>query len=326
MDLMHFPDIFSPLNKDEENEKEFNFNFFGFKEDSYLNKIERSFCDDNQFNSIEEQSFGKLDNSNNENKDDILAYDDIVHCETPPEKQEFPKQIVDNTAKMAIAKTKACTTKTQKSILGKKTKRIEENTVTTIKEKKQNLGRKKKEDKIKGNHTKHSEDNIMRKIKSKFLNYLNVEVNENIHDDNIKLLKLNSEINENLKRDYNVELMRKSLKKLYEESTISTKYRKQTKDDANINQKAIQRIYSLENFEKEKDVRNILDKNYIDLFNEFKNKKLDDVLIEVREEEENKGENKEEIEQYLDKFKKLCMNYEVWFSEKKGRNRSKSVQ
>ena len=115
MDLMHFPDIFSPLNKDEENEKEFNFNFFGFKEDSYLNKIERSFCDDNQFNSIEEQSFGKLDNSNNENKDDILAYDDIVHCETPPEKQEFPKQIVDNTAKMAIAKTKACTTKTQKS-------------------------------------------------------------------------------------------------------------------------------------------------------------------------------------------------------------------
>ena len=144
MDLMHFPDIFSPLNKDEENEKEFNFNFFGFKEDSYLNKIERSFCDDNQFNSIEEQSFGKSDNSNNENKDDILAYDDIVHCETPPEKQEFPKQIVDNTAKMAITKTKACTTKTQKSILGKKTKRIEENTVTTIKEKKTKFRPKKK--------------------------------------------------------------------------------------------------------------------------------------------------------------------------------------
>ena len=226
---------------------------------------------------------------------------------------------------MANTKTKACT-KTQKSILGKKTKRIEENTVTTIKEKKQNLGRKKKEDKIKGNHTKHSEDNIMRKIKSKFLNYMNVIVNESIHDDDIKLLKLNSEINENLKKDYNMELMKTSLKKLYEESTISTKYRKQTKDDANINQKAIQRIYSLENSEKEKDVKNILDKNYIDLFNDFKNKKLNDVLIEVREEEKNKGENKEEIELYLDKFKTLCMNYEVWFSEKKGRNRSKSVQ
>lgn len=155
---------------------------------------------------------------------------------------------------------------------------------------------------------------------------MNIKVNESIHDDDIKLLKLNSEINENLKRDYNMELMQTSLKKLYEKSTISTKYRKQTKDDANINQKAIQRIYSLENSEKEKDVKNILDKNYIDLFNDFKNKKLNDVLIEVREEEKNKGENKEEIELYLDKFKTLCMDYEVWFSEKKGRNRSKSVQ
>jgi hypothetical protein len=323
MESMHFQEIFSPYNKSEEYEKEFN--NFELKEDTYSNKNENSFFYDKQLNSIEEQSFGKIDNSNNENKDDIFVCYDSIQCETPFERQEIPKPIVDNISKLANTKTKACT-KTQKSILGKKTKRIEEKTVTTIKEKNQNLGRKKKEDKIKGNHTKHSEDNIMRKIKSKFLNYMNVIVNESIHDDDIKLLKLNSEINENLKRDYNMELMQTTLKKLYEESTISTKYRKQTKDDANINQKAIQRIYSLENSEKEKDVKNILDKNYIDLFNDFKNKKLNDVLIEVREEEKNKGENKEEIELYLDKFKTLCMNYEVWFSEKKGRNRSKSVQ
>ena len=287
MAQIYFQEIFSPYNKSEEYEKEFN--NFELKEDTYSNKNENSFFYDKQLNSIEEQSFVKIDNSNNENKDDIFVCYDSIQCETPFERQEIPKPIVDNISKLANTKTKACT-KTQKSILGKKTKRIEEKTVTTIKEKNQNL------------------------------------VNESIHDDDIKLLKLNSEINENLKRDYNMELMQTSLKKLYEKSTISTKYRKQTKDDANINQKAIQRIYSLENSEKEKDVKNILDKNYIDLFNDFKNKKLNDVLIEVQEEEKNKGENKEEIELYLDKFKTLCMNYEVWFSEKKGRNRSKSVQ
>ena len=39
--------------------------------------------------------------------------------------------------------------------------------------------------------------------------YMNFTLNKSIHNDELKLRKLNSEINENIKRDYNIELLKK---------------------------------------------------------------------------------------------------------------------
>ena len=325
-------------------EKHDSFEFYDNRDDFFFEKCENNCFNENQIISLEEKPIDQFDNNENENKDDILFLEDINKCQTPPEKEKVPNLIIE---KITNAKTKV-STKAQMTTLGNKRRRTkekeekreneekeeneekgeneekEENEENEEKEKKKNLGRKKREEKNKGNHTKHSEDNIMRKIKSKFLNYMNIIRNKNIHNEELKLLKLNSEINENLKRDFNIELMKKTFKKLYEETPISSKYRKQTQIDANINKKTIEKIYNAENYFKEKGVINLLERNYIESFDDFRNNNLDRILSEVREEEEGKEENQKDIDEYLKNFEQLCRNYEKWFSEKKGRNRTKN--
>ena len=44
---------------------------------------------------------------------------------------------------------------------------------------------------------------------------------------------------------------------------------------------------------------------------------------EIREQEINKNELLEDTDEYLNNVKNLCLNYEDWFNDKKGRNRKK---
>ena len=87
----------------------------------------------------------------------------------------------------------------------------------------------------------------MRKIKSYFLSYTHNILNKSITDKKLHFLKLNSEINENLKRDYNLNLLNTTFKEIYEKSSISTKYRKQIKDGFDKNKQIIKKIYSYSN-------------------------------------------------------------------------------
>ena len=207
-------------------------------------------------------------------------------------------------------------------------------------------GRKRKEDNIKGAHNKFSADNIMRKIKSFFLNSCFELINKSIKNKQIQLLKLNSEIGENLKRDYNLKLLDTTLKNLFFDSKISLKYRKKIKAYYNLNKKIIIKIFQ-EN--KEKEAIQLLNLTYKELFQIFRKKfedidldlkiKINDIEIlkgndfkdilnfieEIREKEINKNEEKQNIEIYLENIKNLCINYENWFSEKKGRNRNKTT-
>ena len=206
-------------------------------------------------------------------------------------------------------------------------------------------GRKKKEEKDKGNHTKYSFDNIMRKIKSNFMDFCHKLLNRSIKDKNLQFLKLNSKINENLKRDYNIELFKKTIQDLYENSPISSKYRKQIKECSNKNKMIIQEIYKKENEEIE--AIKILKLTYGELFQIFRKKiagispeledKIKDITLlqsdefndinkffnEIREQEINKNELLEDTDEYLNNVKNLCLNYEDWFNDKKGRNRKK---
>ena len=89
------------------------------------------------------------------------------------------------------------------------------------------IGRKTKNSKEKGEHTKYSEDNIIHKIKKNFIIYIYNLLNKNIKNKDFHLLRFDSEISENLKKDYNIKLMSTTFKYLYEHTIISSKYRKQ---------------------------------------------------------------------------------------------------
>lgn len=309
-----------------------------FKDSFFDEKSEKQSCKDidiidDKFNFKDlnnhqfESEIGIFENKNIEPKNEPLINFGNAKTKASTKIKTFdlkisgPNQNLDNNIeyKEKINKKFLCRKKARNEPKITKITKNDENQINLNKK-----GRKKKDDKNKGDHTKHSSDNIMRKIKSNYLNYMHKVINDNIKNNDLKLLKLNSSINENLKRDYNIQLMERTLKDLYENCPISTKYRKKAKENSNINKKLIELIYSPENLYKESDAINILNSTYIQSFNEFKQNHINTFLNEIYDEEKEKNENEENIQTYLDKVKSLCINYQKWFEDKKGRNRSKN--
>ena len=221
------------------------------------------------------------------------------------------------------------TNATSKYIIGKKTKRTEEITfkITEIIQnttKNNNYGRKSKKSEVKGNHDKFAEDNIMRKIKSNYLDYAHRRINGAFKNKNNQFIKLFPKLNELLKKDYNIALMKRTFKDLYENSPISSKFRKKKLENSDFNKKIIQEIYN-DNEQKELDVICLLDLTYFDLFKEMRTNDLDEFLKNIRDEEikNNKDESEEDINKYLEKMKALIIDYENWFNNKSGRNSKK---
>ena len=137
------------------------------------------------------------------------------------------------------------------TFLGKKTERPKQNkfdifeinkSTSTNNESftnKTSRGRKKKEVINKGNHTKFTDDNMMRKIKCHYFNHINNTLNDSLKNKTNLFLKLDNFINENLKKDYNMILMNKTIKDIYISSKISNKYKK--KNDEN-NKQLVEKI------------------------------------------------------------------------------------
>ena len=208
------------------------------------------------------------------------------------------------------------------SFIGKKTKRsskVKENIGTIPNNQKKVCGRKSKNSNEIGKHNKFSEDNIMRKIKSGFSSYVHEKLNESFINKKYKFYQIDSKINENLKKDYNEKLMKRTFKDLYSNSQISGKFRKKKKDGFNYNKNIIDEIENPNNDEeKELEVIDNLNKTYLDLFGEFRTLYLEEFLNKIRKKEENK-ESKEAINKYISKINSLCMDFENWFLRKNGR-------
>ena len=178
-------------------------------------------------------------------------------------------------------------------------------------------GRKKKDAEERGEHDKFCEDNMIRKIKSNFIKYAHERINNNISDKDLQLLRLDSEINEILKKDYNLELMDKTFKNLYENTPISSKYKKK---DSYSNKYLIDKLYNEERFTQSNAISD-LNKTYKELYNDYINNHLDELLNKIKNELEKEGkESEESIKEYMEKFEHLCLTYEDWFKSKKGRN------
>ena len=183
--------------------------------------------------------------------------------------------------------------------------------------KKSSRGRKKKIENIKGKHTKFTSDNIIRKIKCHFFNYINDSLNKNLVDKKQIFFKLDNFVNENLKKDYNINLMKQTIKEIYLKSPISNKYKKYEKD---VNKNLIEKVYSEK---KETEVIKILDNTYIQIFNQLMENELEKFCNEIVKKDEKNGLPKDDAVDYLNNIKELCINYENWFQAKKGRKEKK---
>ena len=280
-----------------------------------------NFYEKNQF-----QDEFKFDESTAKNQDNFEDNPDVFLFQ-PVSIQKLQEKILPENYCTNSGKTRATSL-----TLGKKRERQDiekinakikssEETTTKIKT---NCGRKKKKDKEKGQHTQLSEDNIIRKLKSNYLKYNHNLINQSFKDQTLQFLKLDSEINENLKKDYNEKLMNTTIKELYETYPISSKYRKQKTDNSDLNKKIIDKLYSEENEEKkEHEVIRMLNSTYLESFENFREKHLYEFLNEIKSILEKNGESKEYIQEYLEKLEKLCKSYKDWFLSKSGRRREK---
>ena len=122
---------------------------------------------------------------------------------------------------------------------------------------KKNPGRKSKNESGSDVHIKNSEDNIIKKIKTYFMDYINKKLNDSVHFAYKKFYKLNSTINENLKRDYKIKLMNMIIRKIYEEIPPCEAYDPSVR---NKNYDLIQEIFKNDYIESIK----ILNTKYID--------------------------------------------------------------
>lgn len=189
-----------------------------------------------------------------------------------------------------------------------------------------NLGRKRNEIKNSyqddSKHGKYSEDNMMRKIKTNLLEYILNSLNNSLINKNIKFYRIDKEISENLKKDFNLNLLDRTIYNIFYNTKTSKKYT--TPIDEFINQTVIDKII-LEN--KEIETIKILNKKFIDIINEIKsNKYYYTEFFNIIKEKENKNEKYININEYIDKLKDLFSRYESWFNEKKGRNRDRKIK
>ena len=178
-------------------------------------------------------------------------------------------------------------------------------------------GRKSKEDNSKSNehsvHTKKKEDNIMRKIKVKLIEFCVKFLNDSLKDKTEIFYKIDKSISENLKRDFNLKLMEQTLLYIFSTSGINGRY----KNHSNV--ALIQKIL-LEG--KEEETIKLLNKKYIEMVYMIQENHLDEFLRTIERKEINM--EKSSVDEYMNSLKKVFMEYENWFKDKKGRNRDSS--
>ena len=192
---------------------------------------------------------------------------------------------------------------------------------TEKKEPKSFLGRKTKGDNEEREHSKFKEDNQMRKIKSYFLKFLPDYVNSSLPFDHIKFLKIEKTVNQQLKKDFNVDLMHKPLKDIFAENPICGRY-SQPKNNENHNAELVKEIYEKN---EEREAIEKLNQTYIEVLDIFRKNNLQQFKDDILQKEIKNGENKSTAEMYVNQLVNLLFNYESWFNDKSPRGPKKSL-
>ena len=90
MEKLDITEHYMPLDNYEKNES---FDFYDNRDDFLFEKCENNCFNENQIIALEEKPIDQF--NNNENKDEILFFEDINKCQTPPEKEKLPNAIIE---------------------------------------------------------------------------------------------------------------------------------------------------------------------------------------------------------------------------------------
>ena len=182
---------------------------------------------------------------------------------------------------------------------------------------KKKKGRKNKEDNLKSDddtaHTKKKEDNIMRKIKTHLIEFIVKLLNDSLKDKTYKFYKIAKSISENLKRDFNLALLQRTLEDIFLNTDINGRYK-------NYSNEALIKKIKEENIE-EKTIE-LLSLKFIEVIYKIQDEYLEEYLESIKSKEikEINTENSS-VNEYMESLKKIFFGYEAWFKDKKGRNR-----
>ena len=217
-------------------------------------------------------------------------------------------------------------------MLEKKTKRKEK--VKNINLKKQISNNEKKpgrypntSDKI-GAHNRSSYDNEMRAIKPRISNYMHILLNNSIENIDYRFKKLESIINKELKTDFNLKLLKMTVKEIYLSFKKSPKYNNHSKNkiESNLSNENIDIIKYIEkNKDKEPRAYKILNLTYEDIILKFigdKDEGLEKFKSEIKD-KENNFRGAINIKEYISDIDYLCINFRNWFESKRVRKGTK---
>ena len=226
------------------------------------------------------------------------------------------------------------------NLLNKKRKRGKIFDIKKIPKKKFCFGRRGKLDNDIRKHNCSSKDNIMNKIKTHFFHYIRDIIKKNCIYETINFIKFQKKFVANLKKDINIELLETKLVDILKNQKISTKNKNSNEDQ---NKTIIDKIYKEK---KEERVMKILELEFKELLIIFRRKlnkpedekelkkiekkiegldlitndDYDDTkyLIDDIEKQNSKNNrmNETELEEYIEKVKECCKNYEKWFYDK----------
>ena len=176
-------------------------------------------------------------------------------------------------------------------------------------------GRKKKEINYNGDapHNKCKEDNIIRKIKTFIFQHILKLLNGSLKDKHYKFYRLNKHLNEEIKKDFNENLLGRTIYDIYKNPYLHLKGKTTYKDK--LNSKLIDRIYE---DKIETETINILEKTFNKILDDIREIYLDNFLEEIRKKEVKNGNI--DAESYIILVKDVLSDYENWFLKKKGRN------
>jgi len=163
-------------------------------------------------------------------------------------------------------------------------------------------------------HDKFKDDNIIRKIKTFIFKYILIKLNESLEFTKYKFYPLNAALRKNIKKDFNLKLLDRTIFDLYNTEDLNKTYR-----NGNDSNKILIKKILDENIEKK--TIDILNMKFRDVLNHIREKDLENFLEKIKEKEKkNKGKP---IDLYMENVAHLLKDFEKWFERKNGRELGK---
>ena len=157
---------------------------------------------------------------------------------------------------------------------------------------------------------KFKDDNIIRKIKTFIFKYILIHLNESLEFTKYKFYPLNATLSKNIKKDFNLKLLDRTIFDLYNTEDLNKTYR-----NGNDSNKILIKKIIDENIEKK--TINILNMKFRDVLNHIREKDLENFLGKIKEKEKkNKGKS---IDLYMEYVAHFLKDFESWFERKNGR-------